>query len=539
MKKRIISLCIALGMVVSLVPQTVFAYAVPDMVSVGLESIAKNKTTITVNGTTFLVGTLKNGKFSEGGEIKSSGEFRATVADQSYIAIDEKMTYDDAYDMAESLERMGLDASVSYLSGENWTVYVSNSSRSEVESQSKENASKVSGFVGVVVDGGNVPVILAQGSDCVLQGTQRDDTFVMGDSQYRGYLSFAVNSGALTAVNTIDLEEYLYGVVSSEMPSTYELEALKAQAVAARTYAMTKLAAHTASGYQLCDTTACQVYKGYTWEKTSTTKAIDETEGVIVCYNGQPIEAVFSASTGGYTENSENVWNAPFGYLKAVPEIAEYGDNTWTITLTLAELNALVATKGETIGTVTDIKITKLSTGGRVQELQIVGTAGTKTLTKEAIRTYFSGTASGSLPGKMFTINGKGGEIGVYGQTGGASSNSGNGSLLAAAANGGIKLKTEGNLSSINGKSVDVDADSSRAKTKTSTSTNTNSNAGYEVYSTSISTVDKTGKFVFEGVGRGHGVGLSQKGAQAMAQSGYKYDAILKHYYTDVTLEES
>ena len=117
------------------------------------------------------------------------------------------------------------------------------------------------------------------------------------------------------------IRDSLYGVIPAEMPASYSEGALKAQTLAARTYAMTKLSAHKSSGYELCDTTNCQVYKGYSGENAKTNQAVDDTEGEIICYNGTPIEAVFSASTGGYTENSENVWNSVVPYLRAVPEV--------------------------------------------------------------------------------------------------------------------------------------------------------------------------------------------------------------------------
>ena len=297
---------------------------------------------------------------------------------------------------------------------------------------------------------------------------------------------------------------------------------------------MTKLGAHTGSGYQLCDTTACQVYKGYSNEASSTTAAVDATAGEVACYNGSPIEAVFSASTGGYTENSENVWYAAVPYLRAVPELGEYGDNSWTRELTLNELTDLLNAKGEGIGTAKDIVITKLSTGGRVQELQIVGTNGTKTLTKETIRTYFS-SACGSLPSKMFTINGKGGEVGQHsGAASMTTQTTVKRGLLAAVSSKGIIAKTEGALSYLNGKNLSVEVEAAESAGKPSVSVD---NSDYEVYSVNISTV-KNGKFVFEGVGVGHGVGLSQKGAQYMAQLGYDYEDILHHYYTGITIED-
>lgn len=530
-KKQLASL-LACAMLLSAAPVEAMAYHVPDTVRVGLESVCKNVSSASIGVWELLIGMEDDGDFEEGGVITSSGLFTAKPATGEFVMIQSEMYLDEAIDLTKSLVKKEFDAYAAYLDGEEWTVYVKGSSVSAVEAASGESAKKVSGFEGVSITGGEAPVLVPE--DAVMMGGNVDDTFKLNSMPYRGMLAFAVDGGTMTGVNVVDLEEYLYGVVPSEMPQSYEAEALKAQAVAARTYAMTKLGAHTGSGYQLCDTTACQVYKGYSNEAASTTAAVKATAGEVACYNGSPIEAVFSASTGGYTENSENVWYAAVPYLRAVPELGEYGDNSWTRELTLDELTDLLNAKGAGIGTAKDIVITKLSTGGRVQELTIVGTSGTKVLNKETIRTYFS-SACGSLPSKMFTINGKGGEIGVYGGT--ISSNTvttKKGGLMAAAASQGIIAKTEGALSYLNGKNLTVDVEVSESTSKPTISVD---NSDYEVYDVNISTV-KNGKFVFEGIGSGHGVGLSQKGAQAMAQMGYGYEDILYHYYTGITIED-
>lgn len=513
-----------------LFPTSANAYRIPDTVRVGLESVCKNAPSASIGSGEILIGTEDSGDFEEGGSISGSRGFTARPASGDYIALDDEMDCGNALDLAASLSNMGFDAYAAYLSGEDWTVYVKGASRSEVEQAARESASQIRGFVGVSLSGGEADLLLPAAS--VLMGTGRDDTLSVNNKRYRGMLAFAVQGNTLTAVNVIGLEEYLYGVVPAEMPQSYDSEALKAQAVAARTYAITKLGAHTGSGYQLCDTTACQVYQGYDGEAASTTRAVNATAGVIACYNGTPIEAVFSASTGGYTENSENVWNNVTPYLRAVPELVEeHGDNTWKRTLTLNELDSLLSSKNESIGAARDIEITKLSTGGRVQELKIIGSRGSRTLVKEEIRTYFSGAACGSLPGKMFTINGKGGEIGVYDGTAAASPGKPeSGTLRAAAAENGITARTNGSLRGMDGKRLSV----SFGKSAASAAKN---NGDYEVYSVSISTISG-GKFVFEGVGFGHGVGLSQKGAQAMALAGYDYEEILQHYYTGITIED-
>lgn len=513
-------------------PTNASAYKIPDVVRVGLESVCKNASSASIGGGEILIGEEEDGSFLEGGSISNRG-LTAKPASGNYIAVDDEMDCDDALDLADSLSNMGLDAYAAYLGGEDWTVYTQNASRSEVEQASRESTIQVNNFAGFSLTGNGTDVLLP--TDAVLMGTGQDDTISINNKRYRGMLTFAVQGNTLTAVNVIDLEEYLYGVVPSEMPQSYEKDALMTQAVAARTYAITKLGAHTGSGYQLCDTTSCQVYRGYDGEAASTTQAVKDTAGEIACYNGTPIEAVFSASTGGYTENSEDVWGNATPYLLAVPEVAgEYGDNTWERTLTLQELNSLLSAKGENIGTAKDIEITKLSTGGRVQELKIIGSAGSKTLTKENIRTYFSGASCGSLPGKMFTINGKGGEIGAY--DGKASAQSAakpqSGTLGAAAAEKGIIARTSGSLRGMDGTKLAVSLGKSGGA-----SSGVKNNGDYEVYSVSISTVSG-GKFVFEGVGSGHGVGMSQNGAQAMALEGYDYEEILQHYYTGITIED-
>lgn len=526
MKNKIASIA-ACSMLLASVPGEAMAYETPEVLRVGLESICKNVPSATIGVWDLYIGMADGEDFEEGGMVTSSGTFTARAATGEFVMIESEMYLDEAIDLANSLTNMGYDAYAGYLMDEEWTVYVKGASRAEVETASGENASRVSAFEGYSISGGEAKLLLPE--DAVLMGGNVGDTFKLNGYPYRGMLTFSVTGNTMTAVNVIGLEEYLYGVVPSEMPQSYEQEALKAQAVAARTYAMTKLGAHTGSGYQLCDGVNCQVYKGYSNEAASTTAAVDATEGEVACYNGSPIEAVFSSSTGGYTENSENVWWATVPYLRAVPEITEYGDNTWTRELTLDELTDLLAEKEAGIGSAKDIVITKLSTGGRVQEMQIVGTKGTKTLNKETIRTYFS-AACGSLPSKMFTINGKGGEIGQYGMKA-EKTKTAAGGLLAAAANQGVIAKTEGTLSHLNGKNLSVDVN---ASSKPAVSVD---NSDYEVYDVNISTV-KNGRFLFEGVGVGHGVGMSQKGAQAMAQMGYDYEDILYHYYTGITIED-
>jgi stage II sporulation protein D len=143
----------------------------------------------------------------------------------------------------------------------------------------------------------------------------------MNDRSYRGSLEVFGNArNTLTAVNELPLEEYLLGVVPNELsPSTFgQLEALKAQAVAARTYIVRNMGQYRAEGYDICDTDQCQVYFGAGTEDPLSSQAVNETRGVVATYNGQPINALYSSTCGGRTESSENIFGEKLPYLTSV-----------------------------------------------------------------------------------------------------------------------------------------------------------------------------------------------------------------------------
>jgi stage II sporulation protein D len=137
-------------------------------------------------------------------------------------------------------------------------------------------------------------------------------------SPYRGYVEIAVNrSSRFTVTNVLNLEAYLRGVVPSELsPEAFpEKEALKAQAVAARTYAVKRRGEFAAEGYDICATPACQVYRGVSVERRLSDEAVAETAGEVLTYEGEPVDALYTSTCGGRTENAENVFSAKKPYL--------------------------------------------------------------------------------------------------------------------------------------------------------------------------------------------------------------------------------
>ena len=124
--------------------------------------------------------------------------------------------------------------------------------------------------------------------------------------RYRGGFVLRASHGQTLVINVLNLEAYLRGVVPAEMgPSAFpQLDALKAQAVAARTYAVAHLGDHENEGYDLCDTPACQVYRGVAVEHRLTDRAVRETAGIIAVYGGKPIDAMYTSTCGGHTEDA-------------------------------------------------------------------------------------------------------------------------------------------------------------------------------------------------------------------------------------------
>ncbi len=138
---------------------------------------------------------------------------------------------------------------------------------------------------------------------------------------YHGKLMVKNVNGKLTVINDVDLENYLKGVVPSEMPASWEYEALKAQAIAARSFALANLGKQAKNGYDLKDNTEDQAYGGASAETNKTNKAVDETHGLVLTYDMKIISAYYSASAGGMT--SASVWGGYAPYLHSVPSFDE------------------------------------------------------------------------------------------------------------------------------------------------------------------------------------------------------------------------
>lgn len=242
----------------------------------------------------------------------------------------------------------------------------------------------------------------------------------IGDRWYRGTVRLIAAGRGLTVVNNVELEQYLLSVLGAEMNGNWPKEALKAQAVTARSYALQKREASIRSGkpYDLYNTQVSQVYKGLQTESQGTLQAVAETAGQVLVHNNQLIEAYFHSSAGGCTEPSENVWTASRPYLKSVRNNFDQGTpvSEWSRTLSASELGNIFG-----VGTVQRVEPVKLTSCGRVQEMRIVGDRRAVVVSGERIQgalnlrsTLFAMTPqqiaskSGGKPTMQFVVNGRG-----------------------------------------------------------------------------------------------------------------------------------
>ncbi len=163
---------------------------------------------------------------------------------------------------------------------------------------------------------GAAPTLRSSAPLVFASSDEKNSPVRFNDKPYRGRIEvFANTHGSVTVVNVIGLEDYVRGVVPNEL-SYPALEALKAQAIAARTYAVKNRGQFGSEGFDLLPTTRSQVYRGLSSETSLTSRAVDETRGVIATYNGEPINALYTSTCGGRTEDAGNIFNEDIPYLR-------------------------------------------------------------------------------------------------------------------------------------------------------------------------------------------------------------------------------
>jgi stage II sporulation protein D len=254
-------------------------------------------------------------------------------------------------------------------------------------------------------------------------------------------------------VNEVPMESYVAGTLGAEMYSSWRDEALRAQAVACRSYALHQVARPGDRDWDVVSDTSSQVYRGVEAETPSVRAAVGATRGEVLVHEGEPALAVYHSASGGQTASADEVWGKAVPYLKSVEVEHEEDspDTYWQVEVSLEALGRILSASGHAVGDLRRARVTERSASGRVLEIEFQGKRGRARLAGRALR---SALGDVTLRSTLFEV----------------------------------RMREE--------------------------------------------------SVVFVGTGRGHGVGMSQWGAQAMALRGRRYREILQHFYPGTRLEK-
>jgi stage II sporulation protein D len=228
--------------------------------------------------------------------------------------------------------------------------------------------------------------------------------------RYRGWVELRKKrNGLLLVVNDLDLEEYLMGVIAAEVPPDWEIEALKAQAVASRTYALYEKKKAGKRPYHILSTITSQVYSGVMGEHERAVRAVKETRGLILTYKGSVIPAFYHANCGGHTENASEIWGIDAPYLKGVDCECQsiLKDGLWEKRISVSVLADVLRRQGYRIQDIEDIGIAGITPAGRVRNVLLRTTRGTITVPAETLRAALGSTV---IPSVFFELEMSGGE---------------------------------------------------------------------------------------------------------------------------------
>jgi stage II sporulation protein D len=322
------------------------------------------------------------------------------------------------------------------------------------------------------------------------------------DRSYRGDMEFipALATGPaerFSLVNDVNVEEYLYSVVPSEMPASWPEAALEAQTIAARSYTLHRRTRFHPRGFDLLSSVASAYYRGVTGEHPRTTAAVESTRGLVLADGGGTLDAVYSANHAGYSESSESVWGSvtslvgvadphlpaldeprppaevyrwildrPESY-SAHPDFVSDSAYRWSLLVAREDIERRIAATGVGVGQVLSVLPGTRGATGRVEQVRVVGTSGETIINRDAIRSRLGGLRS-----NLFVVSPRYEERHRSG---------------------------EGDDDDASGGPSDSPA--------------------------------LPRHFYFEGAGWGHGVGMCQTGAAGMAAEGFGAQEILGHYY--------
>lgn len=456
-----------------------------------------------------------------------------------------------SYEQAAADAQEYRDGFVAWIDGDYQVRAGSYTSRQEAEDAAQSLGGTVAGTSSYAVNvtrTGTAEILFQfDGGDDLALGVMPDvtgadavRTWFKGYRYYGGFRYERIGGGNLTVVNIVDLETYIKGVVPYEMSSSWPLEALKVQAVCARSYAYINIHSgkHTSYHFDVCNTTDCQAYYGAGTNSSSyqaterTDQAVDETAGEYAWYDGQVIEAFYSSSHGGASESVYNVWGTSleqYPYLCGVEDpyeadmASKNSYSSWTVSYTSSELAQRLENYGYDASSGIESLILTYSDLGNVIQVRVnYRGGGSDTIRPSSMRSVFG------ISSIRFTVNGQAASSGS-----GTTSSSGGG----LTANGSTSLDSQGTYTVISGSGslsqAGLDGLYAISGSGSITPAEDAASGGSSGTDTPTGTqVTVSGSsYSFQGSGNGHQLGLSQYGAWAMAERGFTYDEIIEFYY--------
>lgn len=455
-----------------------------------------------------------------------------------------------SYEQAAADAQEYRDGFVAWIDGDYQVRAGSYTSRQEAEDAAQSLGGTVAGTSSYAVNvtrTGTAEILFQfDGGDALALGVMPDvtgaDTVRTWFKGYRycgGFRYERIGGGDLTVVNIVDLETYIKGVVPYEMSNSWPLEALKVQAVCARSYAYINIHSgkHTSYHFDVCNTTDCQAYYGAGTNSSSyqanerTDQAVDETAGEYAWYDGQVIEAFYSSSHGGASESVYNVWGSSleqYPYLCGVEDpyeadmASKNSYSSWTVSYTSSELAQRLQARGYNASSgIASLTLTYSDLGNVIQVRVTYGNGESNDLKPTSIRSVFG------VSSIRFTVNGQS-------VSSGAGTSSSGGGLTA---NGSASLDSQGTYTVISGSGslsqAGLDglyAISGSGSVTPAEDAASGGGSGTDTPAGTQVTVSGS-SYIFQGSGNGHQLGLSQYGARAMAERGFTYDEIIEFYY--------
>ena len=455
-----------------------------------------------------------------------------------------------SYEQAAADAQEYRDGFVAWIDGDYQVRAGSYTSRQEAEDAAQSLGGTVAGTSSYAVNvtrTGTAEILFQfDGGDDLALGVMPDvtgadtvRTWFKGYRYYGGFRYERIGGGDLTVVNIVDLETYIKGVVPYEMSNSWPLEALKVQAVCARSYAYINIHSgkHTSYHFDVCNTTDCQAYYGAGTNSSSyqanerTDQAVDETAGKYAWYDGQVIEAFYSSSHGGASESVYNVWGSSleqYPYLCGVEDpyeadmASQNSYSSWTVSYTSSELAQRLQARGYNASSgIASLTLTYSDLGNVIQVRVTYGNGESNDLKPTSIRSVFG------VSSIRFTVNGQS-------VSSGAGTSSSGGGLTA---NGSASLDSQGTYTVISGSGslsqAGLDglyAISGSGSVTPAEDAASGGGSGTDTPAGTQVTVSGS-SYIFQGSGNGHQLGLSQYGARAMAERGFTYDEIIEFYY--------